>query len=106
MITFTKEDVQKIFEGTRIDKDQKAILEKRISKLLNLDFSDAYVYTVQGSKIKFGSATYKQWQFLTSFDNVKDNSTGSTSGLLNRVSKNDMSELISLAKSGRQVVIE
>lgn len=49
--------------------------------------------------------TYKQVQYLESFKNVKWRNRPSTSQIMKRMSKADISELIEAAKEGEEITL-
>ena len=65
---------------------------------------ETFTLSTQTSSKAIKGATYKQLEYLRSFDNVEINATGSQ--IMKRISISDMSEAIDAAKRGIKVVIE
>ena len=65
---------------------------------------EIFTLSTRTSSKAIAPATYKQLEYLRSFDNVEINATGSQ--IMKRISSSDMSEAIDAAKRGIKVVIE
>ena len=65
---------------------------------------EIFTLSTQTSSKAIKGATYKQLEYLRSFDNVEINATGSQ--IMKRISVSDMSDAIDAAKRGIKVVIE
>ena len=65
---------------------------------------EIFTLSTRTSSKAISGATYKQLEYLRSFDNVEINATGSQ--IMKRVSVSDMSAAIDAAKRGIKVVIE
>jgi len=63
-----------------------------------------FVLSTNTSSKALRGATYKQLEYLRTFDNVEINATSSQ--IMKRISISDMSEAIDAAKAGIKVVIE
>lgn len=74
---------------------------KQITNVMN---EETFTLSTQKCHKAIKGATYKQLEYLRSFDNVEINATGSQ--ISKRISVSDMSEAIDAAKRGIKVVIE
>lgn len=63
-----------------------------------------FILSTNVSKKAYKGATYKQLEYLRSFDNVEIHA--SASQIMKRIELSEMSEAINAAKSGRKVIIE
>ena len=77
------------------------IKQTQITQVMN---EEIFTLSTQTSSKAIKGATYKQLEYLRSFDNVEINATGSQ--IMKRISVSDMSDAIDAAKRGIKVVIE
>ncbi len=92
-----------LFEGINISEESKKELRQRLDTMLNV-----FNYTIRNFEVVRG-ATVKQVTYLASFSNVaweSDITENDFEAIAKRVSRSDMSYLLSEARDNRKISIK